>query len=90
LRLEPVSVAIDSDEVWIGVKSESNLVIAGSLRNAFRCSALGGICGVELWSVDLWTVSEGGSVKLRIRFVLWSSETLSEKVLRREGNSPEE
>ena len=27
-----------SDELWIGVKGQSNFVIAGSLRNAFRCS----------------------------------------------------
>ena len=27
-----------SDDLWIGVKSQSNPVIAGSLRNAFRCS----------------------------------------------------
>ncbi len=26
------------DELWIGVKGQSNSVIAGSLRNAFRCS----------------------------------------------------
>ncbi len=26
------------DDLWIGVKGQSNSVIAGSLRNAFRCS----------------------------------------------------
>ena len=26
------------DDMWIGVKGQSNSVIAGSLRNAFRCS----------------------------------------------------
>ena len=26
------------DDLWIGVKSQSNLVIAGSLRNIFRYS----------------------------------------------------
>ena len=26
------------DELWIGVKGQSNSVIAGSPRNAFRCS----------------------------------------------------
>jgi len=27
-----------SDDLWVGVKGQSNLVIAGSLRNVFRCS----------------------------------------------------
>ena len=27
-----------SDELWIGVKGQSNPVIAGSPRNVFRCS----------------------------------------------------
>ena len=27
-----------SDDLWIGVKGQPNRVIAGSLRNAFRCS----------------------------------------------------
>ena len=26
------------DELWIGVKGQSNVVIAGSLRNSFRAS----------------------------------------------------
>ncbi len=28
------------DELWIGVKGQSNLVIAGSLRNSFRVSLM--------------------------------------------------
>ena len=28
------------DELWIGVKCQSNLVIAGSLRNIFRDSVM--------------------------------------------------
>jgi hypothetical protein len=27
-----------SDELWIAVKSQTNLAIAGSLRNSFRAS----------------------------------------------------
>lgn len=37
-RAEPVIVEKISDEVWIGVKCQSNLVIAGSPRNSFRAS----------------------------------------------------
>ena len=28
------------DELWIGVKGQSNRVIAGSLRNSFRASLM--------------------------------------------------
>jgi hypothetical protein len=31
-------VAKSSDELWVGVKGQSNLVIAGSPRNVFRYS----------------------------------------------------
>ena len=33
-----MSVANGSDELWVGVKGQSNLVIAGSPRNVFRYS----------------------------------------------------
>ena len=29
-----------SDELWVGVKCQSNTEIAGSPRNAFRCSVI--------------------------------------------------
>ena len=31
-------VAKSSDELWVGVKGQSNLVIAGSPRNVFKYS----------------------------------------------------
>src|SRR5699024_10012281 len=34
----PTRVENLGDEVWVGVKGQSNSVIAGSPRNAFRCS----------------------------------------------------
>ena len=37
-RTEQVNVEKFSDELRVGVKGQSNSVIAGSLRNAFRCS----------------------------------------------------
>ena len=36
------------DDLWIGVKGQSNSVIAGSLRNAFRCSVTCFLLEVEL------------------------------------------
>jgi hypothetical protein len=35
-RFEPVNVEKFWDDLWIGVKGQSNLVIAGSPRNLFR------------------------------------------------------
>ena len=43
-----MSVEKASDELWIGVKGQSNFVIAGSLRNAFRCSVACFLPEVEL------------------------------------------
>ena len=37
-RPEPTHVEKCGDEVWVGVKCQSNLEIAGSLRNSFRAS----------------------------------------------------
>ena len=37
-RTEPVSVENGWDEVWVAVKFQTNLEIAGSLRNSFRAS----------------------------------------------------
>ena len=37
-RAEPVGVEKPLDELWIGVKGQSNPVIAGSLRNSFGAS----------------------------------------------------
>ena len=48
-RPEPVKVENLWDELWLGVKGQSNLVIAGSPRNNPRVSL--GCCaaGVEHW-----------------------------------------
>ena len=40
-------VAKISDELWIAVKCQSNLVIAGSPRNSFRASVVCLSSGVE-------------------------------------------
>ena len=39
------------DDLWLGVKGQSNSVIAGSPRNAFRCSVVCSVSGVEHWMV---------------------------------------
>ena len=47
-RTEPTSVENGGDELWVGVKGQSNSVIAGSPRNAFRCSVACFLPEVEL------------------------------------------
>ena len=42
-----MSVENGLDELWIGVKDQSNLVIAGSLRNSFRASLMSLLAEVE-------------------------------------------
>ena len=39
-RTEPGYVEKCSDELWLGVKGQSNLEISGSRRNAFRGSVV--------------------------------------------------
>ena len=47
-RAEPTLVENRGDDLWIGVKGQANSVIAGSPRNAFRCSLGWSVVEVEL------------------------------------------
>src|SRR5215472_10350524 len=89
MRPEPTCVAKRGDELWIGVKCQPNVEIAGSPRNALRCSrgedaaggrALHGL-GAKCW---LPTPS-----KLRMPAARTASETAGAKLRRRKGNSPD-
>ena len=46
-----MSVEDGSEELWVAVKCQSNLEIAGSPRNAFRCSLTRSVREVEHWMV---------------------------------------
>ena len=48
-RPEPKERAISWDELWLAVKSQSRLAIAGSPRDSFRASVQGFFAGVEHW-----------------------------------------
>ena len=49
-RTEPTRVEEpQGDDLWVGVKGQSNSVIAGSPRNAFRCSVGCSVMEVEHW-----------------------------------------
>ena len=47
-RTEPVHVEKCLDDLWVGVKGQSNQEIARTPRNAFRCSVVSGVMEVEL------------------------------------------
>ena len=44
-----MSVENGSDELWVGVKGQSNLEIAGSPRNILRYSLVNSVAEVEHW-----------------------------------------
>ena len=54
-----------SDDLWIGVKGQSNFVIAGSLRNIFRYSLVVAYRGRALNGLGLLTAVPN-PIKLRI------------------------
>ena len=77
------------DELWVGVKGQSNSVIAGSPRNAFRCSVAWSLVEVELldgrWALWVTDVSQTPnaircSVAVRLRGISFVVER---------GNSPD-
>ena len=88
-RTEPTRVENLGDELWVGVKGQSNSVIAGSPRNAFRCSVAWSLVEVELldgrWALWVTDVSQTPnaircSAAVRLR---------GDKLRSREGNSPD-
>ena len=89
-RAAPVTVEKVSDELWMGAKDQSNLVIAGSLRNSFRASLGGSRIGGR---ATVWRRVPTGIPKpaeLRIpNAVRAGSQTAGDKLRRRKGNSPD-
>ena len=71
------------------MKGQSNSVIAGSPRNAFRCSVAWFLLEVELldgrWALCVTDVSQTPNANRFQR----GSETAGDKLRSREGNSPD-
>jgi hypothetical protein len=84
-----VSVEDGSDELWVGVKCQSNLEIAGSPRNAFRCSLTCSVLEVEHWMAEgphrVTEVNQTPNASTPQR----GSETVGDKLHRQKGNSPD-
>ena len=88
-RTEPVNVEKFLDELWVGVKGQSNREIARTPRNVFRNS-------VEVKSVRGRATdrTRGSQIlpnpdELRMASNISGSEGMGAKVHVREGNNPE-
>ena len=89
-RSEPTDVEKSGDELWLGVKCQSNSELAGSPRNCLRASVGCILPGVEHWFGAGCKSRYQIRVKLRIPVVLSpGSETARDKFRRQEGNSPD-
>jgi len=88
-RTELVAVAKAWDDLLLGVKGQTNLEIAGFLRNVFWCCVLFFHRGVRQF---LWYWGQLALLfidKPRIRDVMKNSKTISAKVISQKGNSPD-
>ena len=89
-RTEPVDVEKSLDELWVGVKGQSNREIARTPRNAFRSSVELSMIEVEL------PIGCGGVKSYQIQmnsecyYMFLSSEGVGAKVHIREGKNPEQ
>ena len=80
----------DSDELWVEVKCQSNQEIAGSPRNAFRCSLMGSPHGGRaLNGLGGFTAYQPQSNHECREVPEPGSETAGAKLRRRKGNSPD-
>ena len=88
-RTEPPDVEKSSDDLWVGVKGQSNSEIARTPRNAFRCSVTLSYIEVEL------LIGCGGFTTYQFLtnsecYVMFcGSEGMGAKVHVREGNNPD-
>ena len=78
-----------SDELWVGVKGQSNLVIAGSPRNVFRYSLCVESSGGR--ALDGLGPQKGYQTQPNREYpeMLTGSETTCANVRGREGNNPD-
>ncbi len=77
------------DELWIGVKGQSNSVIAGSPRNIFRYSLMNSVTEVEHWmGKGPYQVTNPNQTSNAVN-CYHGSQTAGDKIRSREGNSPD-
>jgi hypothetical protein len=88
-RTEPINVEKFPDDLWVGVKGQSNWEIARTPRNAFRCSvAVESYRGRATdWTRGLHRLPNPD--KLRMLYDIRGSEGMGAKVHVREGKNPD-
>ena len=89
-RTEPVNVEKFLDELWVGVKGQSNWEIARTPRNAFRSSVR-----VESYRGRATNWTRGSHIlpnpdELRMLANIHGSEGMGAKVHIREGKNPDQ
>ena len=84
-----MSVEDGLDELWVGVKCQSNTEIAGSPRNSFRASLEVKSCGGRaLNGLGGFTAYRSLS-NSECRQLILGSQTMCDKIHSRKGNSPD-
>ena len=77
------------DDLWIGVKGQANSVIAGSPRNAFRCSVGCSVVEVEHWmGKGAYKLTDPNQTP-NATTPEPGSETVGDELHGRKGNSPD-
>jgi hypothetical protein len=86
-----VRIANRRDDLWVEVKCQANSEIAGSPRNAFRCSLARDQATAEVAWLDRrggLPLTDPNQTANAVAVECWS-ETAGAKFRRREGNSPD-
>ena len=78
-----------SDDLWLGVKDQSNLKIAGSPRNSFRASLRSFPTGVELLFRLRGCITYLAQTNSEYRGYYPGSQTTRDKLRGQKGNSPD-
>ncbi len=77
------------DELWVEVKCQTNLDIAGSPRNSSRASVKGSVAEVEHWIGRGGRKLAGPNQTPNAATPHLGSRTVGDKLHCREGNSPD-
>ena len=88
-RTEPTNNEKLGDELWVGVKGQSNLEIAGSLRNSFRASVVISVPEVEHWMGEGVNKPTDPNQTPNAGYMFHGSQATRDKLRGREGNNPD-
>ena len=84
-----MSVEKDSDDLWLGVKVQSNWLISGSPRNSSWASLIKSYTEVKLLNESGGPPDYPIQSNSECRIFHYGSQTVGDKLHSREGNSPD-